>query len=190
MKSRTIITILCIVFIFFLLMTFFILQANSLSIALSSSNITYDNPRQIVELDTLTGEKDFKVLQSTTKDGELALVQLERNWLGFWEVINVNTPKNDAGQTYVSTAWVKGAGTQRYTATDIPEFVYEWHHVYCGNDALKRIHFSEGSLPQNITVNIQQIGEFYIIHTISFADPSELGSFSIPTYLKENGFIP
>lgn len=189
MKQRTLI-ILCILILSSLLITFFILQANSLTIALSSSNIESDNLREVVELDTLMGDKYFKVIQSTSKDGALALVQLEKNWLGFWEVIKVNTPKTDAGQTYASTAWVKGAGTQRYTATDVPEFSYEWHYVYCGNDAMKWISFAEGTLPDNITVNVQQLGEFYIIHTVSFADPADLGGFSIPGYLKENGFIP
>ena len=189
MKQKNIV-ILCVVILSCILITFFILQANSFTIALNCSNIESANLREIVELDTLTDDKPFKVIQSTTKSGELALVQLEKNWLGFWEVTKVNTPKTDAGQSYTSTAWVKGAGTQRYTATDIPKFVNEWHYVYCGNDALKWIQFPEGSLPQNITVNIQQIGEFYIIHTISFADPADLGGFSIPGYLKENGFIP
>ena len=190
MKPRALI-ILCILILSGLLIIFFVLQANSLSISLSNSNINSNNIREIAQLDVLLkGGNAFKVIQSTTKEGELALVQLEKNWLGFWEVTKINTPKTDAGQTYTSTVWVKSAGTQRYTSTDIPEFAYEWHHVYCGNDALKWICFPEDTLPENMTVNIQQIGEFYIIHTISFADPADLGDFSIPTYLKGNGFIP
>lgn len=168
---------------------FLIWRANSLRLALSGAGLCADAITEIVELDADSNGEVFQILKTTSETGEIALVRVVKNTLGFWRVETINTIRREEQMDYVSIAWVKGAGARRFTHLENAEFENEWHYVYCGEDAVKKIEFAAGELPHNVTVNIQQAGEFYLIHMITFADPEELGGFNIRTLLEKNGFV-
>lgn len=171
------------------LIGFFAVRGFSEQIALRSAGVDTSQPvRPVVELGILVENTQYKVLQATAKTGEPMLLRLEKNGLGFWNAESIRTPKE--GLSYAEDAWMIGTGTQRYTATDVPKFNYEWHYVYTGSDAQKLIQIPAEQIPANTTIDIQQLGEFYLIHVVSFADPEVFQQLHIPTYLKDNGFIP
>lgn len=62
--------------------------------------------------------------------------------------------------------------------------------IYSGNNALKLIEFTPGQIPDNVTVNIQQAGESYWIHLITFAEPDVLNSIDMKSILQDNQCIP
>ena len=186
-RKKVIITKLCIALAVLLVIAFFVLRANSEALALSINGIEHKNVRYIVDTNLGNDDTPYKVLQSYTKSGELALVKLEQNQLGFWTVFDINSGYYNG--TYSHMAWVDLVGTRRFAATDKPEFLKEYHYVYTGNNAQKLIEIPAEQIPHNTTVNVQQLGEFYLIHMVSLTEPEE-HRFNIKDFLQENGYIP
>ena len=171
-----------------MLAVFLVSRANSLTLALISAGIDTDQPIRNVEELAILSDREFKVIQGTTKDGKLALVQLLKDVTGRWTVMSIQTEQTKGQASVASSAWFTDAGTQRFAATDVPEFYCEWHCAVCGNDAQKWINIPPEDIPDNLTINIQQIGGFYLIHMISF-EPEPI-NFDLVRYLAENGYIP
>lgn len=168
------------------LIVFFVLQANSLSFSMRAAGLETDDVKLVEALD-IDLDQEFKVLQTEKETGELVLVRMVKNKLGFWEVADLNSANSsERNNNYVSIAWVKDAGIKRFTHTETPVFEYEWHYVYCGYNAKEKIEFLPEQIPNNVTVNIQQAGEYYLIHVVTFADPDTNSSFPVWDILKEN----
>ena len=171
-----------------LLTLFFILQANSLTIALKQADLNTGTVTYIEELDSDNGTL-YKVLKTTSDTGALALVRMYRSNLGFWKVEDIELSNSEKGYDFVSLAWMKHASIRRFSFQDTPDFEREWHYVYCGNNAIKEIEPLAEFLPRNVTVNVQQAGESYLIHIITYANPDETGTIDMYTILKQNGFV-
>lgn len=180
MKIRKIVT----VSICFLLVAFIVLQQSSFQLALSFAGLSSKQIQYVEKLDE--DQTIFKVFQTTTKEGELALVRTEKNDLGFWQVVDIETPTEE--DPFINMAWIGSATMRRYDEAAIGIREREYHFAYCGNDAIKTVELHEHQLPKNAAVNIQQAGEFYLIHIIAFA--SEEFALSIRSALEENGCVP
>ena len=186
MKSKKI--ILCVTLLCIALVALFALCAFSEDIALARAGVdTGKTIRPIIELGIMD-DVPYKVLQASTKNGDPIILRLTKNKLGFWQTDRLEETRE--GQTYAEHAWMIDAGLRRFSVQDVTEFNDEWHYVCTGNDAQKRIEIPNELVPENTTINIQQSGGFYLIHVVSFGDPQYFQQLNIPTYLKENGFIP
>lgn len=165
---------------------FFLLKHNSQTIALRNAGI--DVRERIQELDTDEfGGSTFRILQCQTTEGDLALVHLTQNKLGFWTVFTLDTE----ALGFVQYDWHSFSSSQVYPddASPDPQIVYnrEYHFAYCGNNAQQLIDFPEEAIPPNMTIGIEQIGSFYLIHAIAYADTRP--TFDITSLLREYGFV-
>ncbi len=169
-----------------LLGTFFLVRANSQDIALSSAGVDTSKDLYAVEELTLTQDgKVFRVLQGTLKDGKLALIELTRSKLGFWQVKHIDAQETE--EAIVGIGWMKKAARARFDATIKPEFHIELHQVYCGSNAVKQIDVNALTLPQNVTLEVYQVGELYVAHLTAICDGDF--HFSILDAMRDAGFI-
>ncbi len=113
---------------------------------------------------------------------------ITKNNLGFWTITS-KSGKVAANPNLISIGWIRGGGAKRFIYTENAEFENEWHIAYYGNKATKLIYFLPGQIPENVTVNIQQAGELFWIHIITFANPDVLNSIDIQTLLIKNQCI-
>lgn len=180
-----ILVILCV-----LLVSFFFLRSNSEHLALRYAEIDTNERIYEISLDVDHG-KMFKILQCTTIDGKMAILRLEKNGLGFWQVNDVAK-----GINRVKYFWDTFAGSAYYVRQDDrePEISYscEWHAVFCGTNAMKWIEIPDELVPANTTVNVQQIGDCYIVHVVSYSEKSTSAflEFNVFHVLEECGVIP
>lgn len=157
----------------------------SFSIALLRAGLDHQAISFVEQIDVDANGKRFSVLQTTTHTGTLALVRMTENAFGFWSVSDVEIAENDVG--YTSIAWVKGAGVRRYEFQENPVFEQEWHIALCGNDAQKAIALQPEHIPENCTVNVQQAGEAYMIHLITFSQNGI--ELELRKILEQNAFV-
>jgi hypothetical protein len=148
------------------------------------------DPRDVrtIERSFDSNQQEFRVIKTSSKDREIVLAILTRDGLGFWTVTSVSG-EAQADPHLESIGWIRGGGVRRFSHSEDPDFSHEWNLVYYGNNAIQHILFRPGQLPENVAVNIQQAGEEYLIHIISFADPEVLNSIDIPALLEENHSI-
>lgn len=180
MKGKWIFVVFALVVV--LLAVFFILQANSMTLALRSNDLKTD--ACYIEQPYMDDGICYAILQTYTDDGTLALVQAKKNVIGFWTVSKVMT-----NQKYVSLTWLKVHDASQRTDYKLEsDGRHEWHYVCCGNDATGIIELSNQMLPENTTVSIRQTGQEYTVHIISF-DNAGLGDFSLRQILLDNGFV-
>lgn len=156
---------------------FIVIRGNSFKMALKNEGLGVGTVHTTIEHAFDANGQEFKVIQTTTEKEEMAVAIVTKNKWGFWEVTSCDVESADLG--YARVGWIQNAGM----------FQFEWHMVYCGNNAIKTIEFSEEHIPSNVTVNIQQTEEYYQIHVISFAEPEVLSELDVMSILKENKFI-
>lgn len=181
MKKNWILIVLSVIIV--LAIVFFVVQDNSMAIALQSKGFDPSSVCYIQKPFSDNG-KEHAVLQSTADDGALSLIRTEKNGLGFWTVMTVKTDLH-----YVGLSWVEIADVSARTDFQMEsDGRREWHYVCCGNDAMGNIELSNELLPDNTTVSIRQTGNEYTIHLISFNNEG-FGDFSLRQILIDNGFI-
>lgn len=180
---------LALIIILLVIVVFFIIRANSFVFALKNEGLTTGDIHTVEEHDYDANGREFKVVQTTSKSGELALALLTKNQFGFWSVTQCDVATADKQRDSVRIGWIQDGGAKRFTHTENAIFEQEWHLAYCGANAIKRIEIFPEQMPANVTVNIQQDGELYWIHVISFAEGEVLNDFDLMTILEENGCI-
>ena len=186
------IAVLCIGVFILLLLIFSVIRANSLTFALQREGLDATAFSYVKELDIDSGDNEFCVIQTTTKDGKnVALVMAEKNRAGFWVIEDCETSDTENGIHYALMAWVKSAGARRFTHLENAVFAREWNYLYCGCDAIKKISYEAEAYPRNAAVNIQQAGAFHLVHVITFTDPEELGFeiLDVRVHLEEQGAV-
>lgn len=133
------------------------------------------------------GDK-FRIVRIDTSDNKVALAWLTRDSAFSWTVTQLKLEKEyEAG--FVSIGWIQSGGIRRFEALTDPIFGKEWHFIYAGNNAIKLIDIPHESIPSNITVNVQQARNDYMLHVISFADPDTINQFNIRDILLSGLFI-
>lgn len=128
----------------------------------------------------------LRMLQCKTKDGDLAIVSIKQNIWGLWTVSDITTATAEGS---VETSWQKQVGTQRFTASDVPRFVYEHHYVYCANNATSMIQIPAEAIPSNVSINVSQDGVLYILHVVAFGEP-DLSLSYVVSLLQEQNYLP
>jgi hypothetical protein len=165
---------------------YLVISFNSLNIALKSTGYS-SGDIMVLERGFNDNGKEFRIIK-TSKDDNLALVCIEKNNMGFWTV-SFSGGTTSPGTHLVSIGWIKSAGIRRYEANDSPSFSSEWHKLYYGDNAIKRINIAPEQLPPGVALNIQQTGSDYIIHLISYESPDVLNQIDMHSLLIEMNCI-
>lgn len=166
-----------------------LIYGNSLKLALYCEGLDTKNIHYIERYSEDHSGKAYSVLQTTTKKGDIALVRIEKNDMGLWSVMDKNITYMNDPYRWVSIGWMVRAGSKRFDLTGDLNPQWEWHFVYYGTNAVENIEILSTQIPGNITVNIQQRGNQYWIHIISFANSGVLNEFDIMRLLEENGCV-
>jgi len=127
-----------------------------------------------------------KVFQTTTKEGDLALVQAVKDTSGVWKILYSQNTAEDGPSIGIN--WFGSKQTRKYNRWDTEVTEREYHFAYCGNDAVKAIALNPEQLPENATVNIQQEGSFYLIHVVVYSTGG-MPQFLVQEALEENGCV-
>lgn len=178
-------TMISLIVIFLLLFLF--IRSQSFSLALFFKGY-HKGSIQYFDQTYDANEDEMKVLTSTSNDKNIIILHMTKSKLGFWQErrsIDVKDPSTGIS----SYQWVHPAGSRRYPFGLNGQFEWETHSLYCGSNAVKLIEFKPGQLPENVTVNVQQAGELYFIHLISYADLNIINDLDIPNILLDNGNI-
>lgn len=150
---------------------------NSFEIALSLSGLSAEYAYSDSGIDV--NGRQLKII-SGYSDDEPIWAYMQKNALGLWSV--VYAAKESIG-------WMKPAWIRRFSVTDNPVFEFESHIYYYGNDAIKLIDSSKLDLPQNAAVNVQQAGEKYWVHIVTFVGDDASFSVNVHQLLSDAGFV-
>lgn len=115
------------------------------------------------------------------------LALLTENCFGWWKATQVSNPvgQNELGRI----AWTNVAGFRCAAPGGKIEVDFEFHAVYCGDNAVGPISPITAKLPPNVTVDIYQSGSSYLLHFISFGGGSALNGLSVEVLLRSVGAI-
>jgi len=133
------------VIVCFLLAVFILLQASSFQLSLHFAGLDKESVLYAEELDV--DQAEFKVFQTTTNEGKLALVRANKNKLGFWYIEDIEAQTEE--KSFINMSWIKGAGMRRYSHKDMGIDEKEYHFMYGGDDAIKTIELYSEQLPEN-----------------------------------------
>lgn len=167
-----------------------LLWTNSYSIALRLSGV---NPKQITVMgqydqgDRKSPDTTTLVLQARTAGGGFAIAQISWNhFLNLWYPDGFVSPGGECST--VNTVWLGRSAFQFHS--DISGFQggFETNYLYCGSNALRPIEIPSEVIPHNMALAIDQSGEHYCIHMISY-DTDAINAFRVMDYLAENGYI-
>ena len=160
------ITNLVIIILLISIIIYCLLMNNSLSRALENAGLNSRGIRYIEDIDVDPNGDRISIIHTYLNSGQVALVRVRQNALGFWVVEEVSTCTD--GVTMARLRWQKSAGISRFTPSAAGSFETEYHFVYAGNNAKNLISMYPSMLPENCTANVQQSGSLYVIHIICF----------------------
>lgn len=193
-SKKTIIIWLAVIAVLILtVIVFFILQANSFSLMLRSADLY---PGTVIYIDKLGAtegrierrNRQYTVfLSETMPSGRPALVYAERNYWGFWYIEDIEIAEDEGDS--VSLFWTNSAFGRSFNPNDNYIHEREVQRAYCGSNAIKLIEIKPEQLPPNTAVNIQQAGNVYRIHTVSYVSGETTPSIDFEAILRENGCI-
>ncbi|ACM61294.1 hypothetical protein B0S90_2552 [Caldicellulosiruptor bescii] len=128
---------------------------------------------------------EIKIIKTNSKRSDIVLVYLVKNKFGFWKV-GYFTPSSSNKLAVIG--WMRWSAVRRFKADEDHLFEAEYHKIYYGNNAIKRIEFLPGQIPENVAVSIWQAGKEYYIHLICFGtgDASPLNSIDIHSLSLKN----
>ena len=117
-------------------------------------------------------DKEYRVVMNDDKENSKVGYFSKNSW-GFWELaILEDSISKDTGM--LNLAWT-GRNNIRSFEPQAPQTIeFEWHTLYCGNNAIRKIDNLEEKLPSNTTMGILQGHSFYIIHLITFSEEGKV----------------
>lgn len=118
----------------------------------------------------------------------VALVYMEKDKRGKWEV-SYTGGKSSIDNKFLTIGWMNEAGFKYYKQSDEPIFETEWHVIYYGENAIRSIEIPLSELPPGVAVNVQQSGNTYLIHTVSYIDPEILNQIDMKMILEETNCV-
>jgi len=175
---------LVILAILILVFVFITITKGSFSITLWRAGFSSANIQTLARSFDDNGN-EIKIIKTNSKKNDIVLVYLVKNKFGFWKV-GYFTPSSSNKLAVIG--WMRWSAVRRFKADEDPLFEAEYHKIYYGNNAIKRIEFLPGQIPENVAVSIWQAGKEYYIHLICFGtgDASPLNSINIHSLLLKN----
>lgn len=115
------------------------------------------------------------------------LALLTENRFGWWKATQVSHP---VGQDELGRiAWSNVAGLRCADPGGKVKVDFEFHAVYCGDNAIGPVSPITAKLPPNVTVDIYQSGSSYLLHFIFFGQDSPLNGLSVEELLRSVGAV-
>lgn len=173
MKKLSSILALIILIIFIITLLF---RSFSFQIALISGNYSTNICELRRGFDT--NEVEFKIIQ-TQKDENISLLYMLKNRYGFWS-ISYKTEIPDAKMLMINWMDFNGA----YDDLTNNNNLVAYNYLYYGINAKKRIEIETNQLPNGLACNVQQTGNVYIIHVMSY-DSDVMNKFDINQLIKD-----
>lgn len=184
MKKSKIIFI-AIVFIFIICSYTYI---NSFTFAIWKSGFSTKDIKVLIN-DKNIDSREYRVVKTSSKKQKIVLLYMEKNRLGVWKILYYTPPEYDFFGNPIDDEvnfnviwWIKPLfKIENEVAVPSSEF----HELYYGNNANKKIEFTNGQIPKDICVEINQQENEYWIHLIS-NKPINIDIYEI---LKRSGCI-
>lgn len=185
MRKTKIVGIALIIAISLAVIVLSVLYFNSYGIALNKAGIQSKDPVIVDSGINNNGNQYRVVAEYSTGDAHIAY--LVKNSVGIWHVERTSETQTSTG--FAELSWDNVASIRRYTVSDSSVVEFENHRLYCGNNAIKRIAISEGDIPYNVTVNIHQAGNAYMLHFVAFGSGETLNEIDCDSLLKNAGCV-
>jgi len=132
----------------------------------------------------------MKVIKTKDKDDHLVLVRLLKSKYGFWSIQESKVA--ESSDEILLIVWTDRAKLKSFTTSyhDSGNTDVEWmyHHVYTGENAVKKIDIPNDVIPKNSVISISQSNENYVIHRIMNSQGG-LIEFDLIDYLREYEYI-
>lgn len=169
-------------FIVLLQIMIIIIFANNykLTLLLNGFNTKTD---QIIYTGMNDNNREYRVIEHYKSGKVTEIAIFSKNALGIWR----KTEHTYESNGILEIGWITTAGMQTYEKDIRTQF--EVHHLYCGDNAIQMIPSLVEYLPDNTTVDIQQIGTSYSIHLIAYGNAEILNSVSMSNILSKIGCI-
>lgn len=183
MQKRTIICLFSIIFI----IVIGIVYLNNYKITLSKAGLS-EGLINYVDVGLDDNGNEYRIAFQYMPENEVKFVHLVKDKYGVWKVTDdVSGP--DSNSQFVSMGWMRTASIGRYDVEGQTNIEFEVHALYGGNNASKQIKIPLELLPPNVSVNVFQAGEMYVIHFISFGSADTLTQINIPHLLEQTDSI-
>ncbi len=181
MKKRTSVYILVIAFALVSTVLLFV-YFNSYSIALSKIGLSKNS---VVNVDVGLDDNgnEYRIVFQYLPNNALKFAHLAKNTYGIWTVTE-EAHGPDSPSQYISMGWMRIAGMRRYAMED-PNVEFEVHNMYGGMNAIEQVKVPVDLLPSNVTVNVFQAGELYVIHFIAYGNAEALNQIDFPQFLEQ-----
>ncbi|CDF58598.1 hypothetical protein [Thermobrachium celere] len=184
MKKSKIIFI-AIVFIFIICSYTYI---NSFTFAIWKSGFSTKDIKVLIN-DKNIDSREYRVVKTSSKKQKIVLLYMEKNRLGVWKILYYTPPEYDFFGNPIDDEvnfnviwWIKPLFK---IENEVAVHSSEFHELYYGNNANKKIEFTNGQIPKDICVEINQQENEYWIHLIS-NKPINIDIYEI---LKRSGCI-
>ena len=165
---------------------FFAVRAGSRDAALRGAGF-YPQDCEVLWKGFYNNDDLNEVVRLRSEESRLTTGTLVRNRWGFWSFYK-QSERTSPDQHLIGAAWTRFAGIRYFEGRESREV--EQHRFYCGDNAQKTVRFLQGQLPDNVTVNIQQVGKDFAVHLIMFTNGEEQNNLDIHTLLVQAGCIP
>lgn len=181
MRKRTF-GLLLLLLLALILITFLIVYHNSFRIALSESGLN-ENDIQYIHTGIDDNGSEYRVVFQYMPDRMVKILLLTKNNIGLWHVTDeVFGPNSDT--EYITMGWMRFASIRRYDVEDRTRFDSEVHKVYAGRNAKKQIEIPLDLLPPNVSANVFQAGDVYVIHFVSYGEMDTLNTIDVMDLLR------
>jgi len=140
-------------------------------------NAGLNNQKAKILISDIDGSNNkFVIIKTRDSNNQLVLARISRGLLGIWKVSSIKEMEEyDDSLKIAVMAWVDGIGARRFDFSQNALITYEWHFFYSGTGAKKLIEIPNEMIPNNFTISIEQSGEDFDLHIITYSDEENLG---------------
>ena len=185
MKRRILFCLFAIIIISIIVTS--IVYLNNFKVVLNKAGLSKDLINY-VDVGIDDNGNEYRIAFQYMPENVLKFVHLVKDKYGMWKVTNeVNGP--DSHSQFVAMGWMRFASIGRYDLESQTNFEFEVHALYGGNNASKQIKIPLELLPANVSVNVFQAGEIYVIHFIAFGNADILSQVDLYYLLEQTGSI-
>lgn len=181
MKKRTIICLFAIFFTFLIVIS--IVYFNNYKIILNKAGLSKGSINY-VDVGIDDNGNEYRIVFQYMPENKLKFVHLVKDKYGMWKVAE-ETSGPDSHSQIVKMGWMRFASIKIYDVRLQANTEWEVHAMYGGNNASKQIKIPSELLPANVSVNVFQAGERYVIHFTTFGSADTLTQIDILHLLEQ-----
>lgn len=181
MKKRSVVCLLALLLLIFAVTL--VAYHNSYTIALNKAGLSTKS-MNYVDTGIDDNGNEYRVVFQFLPENTVKIVFLTKDDFGIWRVTE-EASGSEAEAEYITMAWMRFASIRRFDVNDQVRFDCEVHKVYGGNNASEQIEIPMELLPSNVSVNIFQSGNTYVIHFVGYGNNETLEQFYFTDILEK-----